>query len=111
MFLVSFLYALTANPAREPGGILLQRALQMQQNGTRADAAGEVRPLAKHLQMQAEQGLGLIGREPTSRKAVWLQIRCKCSQTACWALPGRGPILVKPALATTSERRLFGERR
>jgi hypothetical protein len=69
---------------------LLQRALQMQQKGTRADAAGEVRPPAKNLQMQAEQGLGLIGRERTRSKAVWLQIRCKCSQTACRALPGRG---------------------
>jgi hypothetical protein len=29
------------------GGILLQRALQMQQNGRRAEAAGEVRPPAK----------------------------------------------------------------
>jgi hypothetical protein len=62
----------------------------MQQNGTRAAAAGEVRPPANSLQLQAEQGLGLIGREPMRRKAVWLQIRCKCSQTACRALPGRG---------------------
>jgi hypothetical protein len=70
---------------------LLQRALQMQQNGRRAEAAGEVRPPAKkNLQMQAEQGLGLSGREWTRRKAVWLQIRCKCSQMVCWALPGRG---------------------
>jgi hypothetical protein len=61
---------------------LLQRALQMQQKGTRAEAAGEVRPPAKNLQMQAEQGLGRSGRERTRRKAVWLQIRCKCSQTA-----------------------------
>jgi len=66
----------------------------MQQNGTRAGAAGEVRPPAKNLQMQAEQGLGLIGREPTRGKGVWLQIRCKCSQTARRALSGRGPILV-----------------
>ena len=89
---------------------MLRRALQMQQNGTRAEAAGEARPPAKSLQMQAEEGLALIDRERRRRKAVWLQIRCKCSQTVCRALPGREPILVKPARATTSEGRLFGER-
>ena len=67
---------------------MLQSALQMQQNGTRVEAAGEVRPPAKNLQMQAEEGLGLIGREWTRGKGVWLQIRCKCSQTVCRALPG-----------------------
>jgi len=83
MFLVcSYVIKRSRSSVKRWGGILLQRALQMQQKGTRAEAAGEVRPPAKNLQMPAEQGLGLIGRKRTRRKAVWLQIRCKCSQTA-----------------------------
>jgi len=52
---------------------------------------------------------GTIG---TGARSVRLQIRCKCSQTGALSRSsGRAAILVAPLRATTSERRLFGERR
>ena len=89
---------------------MLQSALQMQQNGLRIERCQEAWSPENDLQFQAEQGLS--GRERKCGKAGWLQIRCKCSQTGAFDRhSGLPAILVAPLRATTSERRLFGERR
>ena len=104
------MFARAETGAGRVGIFCCKGALQIQQNGTRAEAAGEVRPPANRLQLQAEQGLR-AGYGATGQFAGLAANPLQMQPEGMPGIAGGGPILVKPARATTSEGRLFGERR
>jgi hypothetical protein len=91
---------------------LLQIPLQMQQKGDGAALGQRSAAACKKPADAGGAGNGVAEKE-TGR---WLQIRCKCSQRVVLGgcderVEAVFAILVSPAAATTSEGRVFGDRR